>query len=88
MQRSDLILRVEQREAAPQPVEADDVRCSHAATVGQLDEDELFYIMARGVPRSQAERLVVFGFFGDVLERLPMPAVVEELREAIAAKIG
>lgn len=69
-------------------IEADDVKCSHGATVGQLDEDELFYIMARGVPRSQAERLVVFGFFGEVLERLPMPGVVEELRAAIAAKIG
>ncbi len=69
-------------------IEADDVKCSHGATVGQLDEEELFYLMARGIPRAQAERLVVFGFFGEVLGRLPMPAVVEELREAIAAKIG
>ena len=64
------------------------MKCSHGATVGQLDEEELFYLMARGIPRAQAERLVVFGFFGEVLARLPMPAVVEELREAIAAKIG
>ena len=69
-------------------IEADDVKCSHGATVGQLDEEELFYLMARGIPRGQAERLVVFGFFGEVLSRLPMPSVVEELREAIAAKIG
>jgi Fe-S cluster assembly protein SufD len=69
-------------------IEADDVRCSHAATVGQLDDEELFYIMSRGVPRREAERLVVFGFFGEVLDRLPMPAVVEELRTAIAEKIG
>lgn len=69
-------------------IEADDVKCSHGATVGQLDEDELFYLMARGIPRDQAERLVVFGFFGDVLQRLPMPGVVEELKRAIAAKIG
>ena len=69
-------------------IEADDVKCSHGATVGQLDAEELFYLMARGIPRAQAERLVVFGFFGQVLERLPMPAVVEELREAITAKIG
>jgi Fe-S cluster assembly protein SufD len=69
-------------------IEADDVKCSHGATVGQLDEEELFYLMARGIPRAQAERLVVFGFFGEVLARLPMPGVVEELREAIAAKIG
>ncbi|MGH7555582.1 MAG: Fe-S cluster assembly protein SufD, partial [Longimicrobiales bacterium] len=69
-------------------IEADDVRCSHAATVGQLDKEELFYIMSRGVSRRDAERLVVFGFFSDVLDRLPMPAVVQELRAAIEEKIG
>lgn len=69
-------------------IEADDVKCSHGATVGQLDEEQLFYLMARGIPKAQAERLVVFGFFGEVLERLPMPGVVEELKQAIAAKIG
>jgi Fe-S cluster assembly protein SufD len=69
-------------------IEADDVRCSHAATVGQLNEDELFYIMSRGIPRAEAERLVVFGFYDDVLDRLPLPGVVRELREAIEARIG
>jgi len=69
-------------------IEADDVRCSHAATVGHLDDEELFYIMSRGVPRREAERLVVFGFFGEVLDRLPLPGVVEELRLAIERKIG
>ncbi len=69
-------------------IEADDVRCSHAATVGQLDEEELFYIMSRGITRRDAERLVVFGFFGEVLDRLPLPAVVQELRAAIERKIG
>jgi Fe-S cluster assembly protein SufD len=69
-------------------IEADDVRCSHAATVGQLDEEELFYIMSRGITRHDAERLVVFGFFGEVLDRLPLPGVVEELRAAIAQRIA
>jgi Fe-S cluster assembly protein SufD len=68
-------------------IEADDVRCSHAATVGQLDEEELFYIMSRGIARRDAERLVVFGFFGEVLDRLPLPGVVRELRAAIEKKI-
>jgi Fe-S cluster assembly protein SufD len=63
------------------------VRCSHAATVGQLDDEELFYIMSRGITRQEAERLVVFGFFGEVLDRLPLPGVVEELRAAIAERI-
>ncbi len=69
-------------------IEADDVRCSHAATVGHLDQEELFYIRTRGVSRREAERLVVFGFFGEVLDRLPMPHVVQELRAAIAERIG
>lgn len=69
-------------------IEADDVRCSHAATVGHLDAEELFYIMSRGISRAQAERLVVFGFLGEVFERLPLPAVVDELRAAIEKKIG
>jgi Fe-S cluster assembly protein SufD len=68
-------------------IEADDVRCSHAATVGQLDEEELFYIMSRGIARAEAERLVVFGFFGEVLDRIPLPGVIEELRQAIAERI-
>lgn len=69
-------------------IEADDVRCSHAATVGHLDDEELFYIMSRGIRRREAERLVVFGFFGEVLDRLPLPGVVRELRDAIEKRIG
>ena len=69
-------------------IEADDVRCSHAATVGHLDDEELFYIRSRGIPRREAERLVVFGFFGEVIDRLPLPEVVEELRRAIETRIG
>jgi Fe-S cluster assembly protein SufD len=68
-------------------IEADDVRCSHAATVGQLDEDEVFYLMARGLPREQAERLVVTGFLGEVLRRLPMSGVVEKATRVITEKL-
>lgn len=68
-------------------IEADDVRCSHGATVGHLDEEELFYLMSRGMPRRIAERLVIFGFFGEVLERLPLPGLVEELRAAIEEQL-
>jgi Fe-S cluster assembly protein SufD len=68
-------------------IEADDVRCSHGATVGQLDAEEMFYLRSRGMSKEDAERLVVFGFFGEVLERLPLPEVVEELREAVSEKI-
>jgi Fe-S cluster assembly protein SufD len=68
-------------------IEADDVKCSHGATVGQLDEEEMFYLRSRGLTREQAEKLVIFGFFGEVLDRLPLPGVVEELKRAIEAKI-
>src|SRR5215212_867666 len=45
---------------------ADDVKCSHGSTTGQVDETELFYLMSRGIPRREAEKLVVFGFFGEI----------------------
>lgn len=69
-------------------IEADDVRCSHGATVGQVDESMLFYLMSRGLTQLQAERLLVFGFFDEVLSRVPVPGVRARLREAIEEKIG
>jgi Fe-S cluster assembly protein SufD len=84
------LLLSEDAEAVSLPnleIEADDVKCSHGATVGQLDEEELFYLQSRGLDKGQAERLVIFGFFGEVLDRLPLPGVVEELKRAIEAKI-
>jgi Fe-S cluster assembly protein SufD len=69
-------------------IEADDVKCSHGATVGQLDEDELFYLMSRGLPREKAERLAVLGFLGEVLSKLPLGGVVEKVTRAIEEKLG
>ncbi len=66
---------------------ADDVRCSHGATVGQLDAEALFYLMSRGLRRAQAERLVVLGFLGEVLSRLPLGGVVEKVTKVIEAKL-
>jgi Fe-S cluster assembly protein SufD len=66
---------------------ADDVRCSHAATVGQLDEEEIFYLLSRGIPRNEAMRLVIFGFFGEVLEQLELDEVRGELVRAIERKL-
>lgn len=67
-------------------IEADDVRCSHGATIGQVDEMQLFYLMTRGLTRVEAERLLVLGFFGEVLGRLPMEGVRARVLEAIEAK--
>lgn len=69
-------------------IEADDVRCSHGATVGQVDENMLFYLMSRGISRQQAERLLVFGFFEEVLKRIPVAGVRKRIGEAIEEKIG
>jgi len=68
-------------------IEADDVRCSHGATVGQLDSEALFYLLSRGLSREQAERLVVLGFLGDVMARLPLGGVVEKVTRAIERKL-
>ncbi len=69
-------------------IEADDVRCSHGATVGQLDADALFYLMSRGIEEEKAERLVVLGFLGEVLSRLPLGGVVEKVTRVIEEKLG
>ena len=68
-------------------IEADDVRCSHATAVGPIDEDERFYVESRGVPPEVAERLIVLGFFGEVLARMPATTVTGRLRDAIAGKL-
>jgi Fe-S cluster assembly protein SufD len=68
-------------------IQADDVKCSHGATVGQLDEEARFYLMSRGLSREQAERLVVMGFLGEVLSRLPLGGVVEKVTNVIEAKL-
>jgi Fe-S cluster assembly protein SufD len=68
-------------------IQADDVKCSHGATIGQLDEDHVFYMMSRGMSRARAERLVVHGFLGEVMSRLPLSGVVEKVTRAIEAKL-
>lgn len=64
-------------------IEADDVRCSHGATIGPADELQLFYLRSRGLSRIEAERLLVHGFFEDVLARVPLPRLRQVIREAV-----
>ena len=66
---------------------ANDVRCTHGATLGQVDRDQLFYLMSRGLSRSEAERLIVRGFFQDVLDRIELEPVREALADALEARI-
>jgi Fe-S cluster assembly protein SufD len=67
-------------------IENNDVRCSHASAVGPIDEEQRFYLESRGVPTDEAERLIVSGFFDEVLGRSPVPAVAPLLRSTVAAK--
>jgi Fe-S cluster assembly protein SufD len=66
---------------------ANDVRCTHGATLGQVDREQLFYLMARGLSRPEAERLIVRGFFSDVLDRIQLKPVRDALGAALEARI-
>lgn len=67
---------------------ADDVRCTHGSTVGRIDEEHVFYLMSRGITRPEAERLIVEGFFLEVLERIPFEGLRARLGNDIAQKLG
>ncbi len=66
---------------------ANDVRCTHGATLGQVDRELLFYLMTRGLTRAEAERVIVRGFFQDVLDRVELEPVREALAAALEARI-
>lgn len=68
-------------------IEADDVACSHAATFGTLEEEPIFYLMSRGIPRAEAEFMVIEGFFDELLNRVPFERVRERLQASLARKI-
>jgi Fe-S cluster assembly protein SufD len=65
---------------------ADNVRCTHGATSGQIDEDELFYLRTRGIPVRVAQHLIVTGFLNEVVQRLDQPAISAHLRRLIEQK--
>jgi Fe-S cluster assembly protein SufD len=67
---------------------ADDVRCTHGATVGKLEQEPLFYLKSRGIPQNDAERLVVEGFFDPIMQRIPFEGVRERFQQAILEKMG
>jgi Fe-S cluster assembly protein SufD len=66
---------------------ANDVRCTHGATIGQVDREELFYLMSRGLSKAEAERLIVRGFFSEILDRIELDPVREALGAALEARI-
>jgi Fe-S cluster assembly protein SufD len=69
-------------------IEANDVRCTHGATAGRVDEEMIFYAQARGIKRDEAIRLIVEGFFANVYDRITIEPVRETLRQAVAVKLA
>jgi Fe-S cluster assembly protein SufD len=68
-------------------IEANDVRCTHGATVGPIEEAAVFYLMARGIPRPEAERLFTEGFFDELIAKIPLEVVQDRLFHVIRQKI-
>ncbi len=66
---------------------ADDVRCTHGATIGKIDEDEIFYLGSRGIQREEAKRLIVEGFFDPIMQRIPFEKVRSRLQQSIVDKL-
>lgn len=69
-------------------IEADDVRCTHGATAGRVDEDQVLYCMSRGISRYEAMHMIVEGFFQQVFDRIPVEIVRETLSQAVERKLG
>lgn len=69
-------------------IEADDVRCTHASTIGKLNENEVFYLMSRGIPQKKAVEMVVEGFFDPIMQRIPVEGVRERIFGRILEKMN
>jgi Fe-S cluster assembly protein SufD len=69
-------------------IETNDVKCSHASTVGPIDPEQRFYLESRGIPTPVAERLIVLGFFDEVLDQLPVGPLADDLRRRVAGKLA
>ena len=86
--RNRLLSREAHADSSPGlEIEANDVRCTHGATVGQIDKMQLFYLMSRGLSRAQAEQLIVRGFFQPILDRIESAEVRESLSAALDQRI-
>ncbi len=67
---------------------ADDVKCSHGCTIGQLDDNALFYMQQRGIPKKEAHALLLFAFGNDVIEKIKFPKLKERVSKLMAKKLG
>ena len=89
-QRDDNLILSESARADSIPgleIEADDVKCSHGATAGRVDDEQVFYAQARGLTRKEAIRMIVAGFFQQVFDRITVESVRDALGEAIGRRV-
>ena len=90
-QQNDTILLSEKATINTKPqleIFADDVKCSHGCTVGELDKDALFYLQTRGIPKKEGEALLTYAFANTVLESVRIPALEDRVSEMISVKLG
>lgn len=66
---------------------ADDVKCSHGATIGQLDEKAMFYMRSRGIPMEEARLLLMFAFTADVVDRIRIPALADRMKMLVEKRL-
>ncbi len=64
------------------------MRCTHGATVGKIDQEQVFYLLSRGIPQKEAERLIVEGFFDPIMQRIPFEGVRQRFQQAIHEKMN
>jgi len=67
---------------------ADDVKCAHGATVGQLDAEQLFYLKSRGLADQAARNLLTYAFGAEIIQRIPVPSLVTQLQRAVLTQTG
>ncbi|MBT8205966.1 MAG: SufD family Fe-S cluster assembly protein, partial [Eudoraea sp.] len=67
---------------------ADDVKCSHGCTIGQLDKDAMFYLQSRGIPKKEATALLMYAFTDDVMDSVRLPELKNRINNLIAEKLG
>ena len=68
-------------------IKADDVRCSHGATIGKIEEEQVFYLLSRGIPYPDAVKLIVEGFFNPIIDRIQNPDIQTKIHNLISEKI-
>ncbi len=68
-------------------IDEDDVMAGHAASAGRVNEEQVYYLMSRGIPKREAERLIIYGFLLPVIQEIPLPSVREQLQLIVERKL-